>query len=59
MIKTDMDDFKHFLNEFVNVYLVKPAEEKLPPFRLVEDEISKEEIKGHCCGWAADYLNAQ
>ncbi|XP_067935850.1 protein phosphatase 1E-like isoform X4 [Watersipora subatra] len=51
-------ELKAFLNEFVHGYLSKPDEEKLPPFRLVEDKIHYEEIKGHCCGWAADYLFA-
>lgn len=52
-------DFQLFMSRFVNEHLSKPKEETVPPFRLVEDKILQEEVHGHCCEWAAQYLYAQ
>lgn len=53
------EDFRLFLNEFVNGHLAKSSDEKALPFRLLEQEIRESEITGHCCQWAAEYLFTQ
>lgn len=52
-------EFKEFLDKFVNDYLSIPVDERLAPFRLVEDSLTPEELPGHCCEWSAQYLYAQ
>lgn len=52
-------EFKEFLDKFVNDYLSIPVDERLAPFRLVEDSLTTEELPGHCCEWSAQYLYAQ
>ena len=53
------EDLENFISKFVNEYLAVPIEERLPPFRLVEDTVTPEELPGHCCEWTAQYLYGQ
>jgi len=51
--------FKEFLRVFVEEHLSLPADEHIPPFRLVEDALKVTDVIGHCWEWAAQYLHVQ